>query len=124
MIAALVCLLVMLVLELLTPYWWWVMIVPFAYGAGAARTGWRAFQTSLFAAGLLWLGASLWLYATGSRIIATRMAGMFGLGASGLMIAVTAAVAALAAALSGYAGYAVGVLFRKPAKKTVPKELS
>jgi hypothetical protein len=59
MIAALVCLLVMLVLELLTPYWWWVMIVPFAYGAGAARTGWRAFRTGLFAAGLLWLGASL-----------------------------------------------------------------
>jgi hypothetical protein len=52
------------------------------------------------------------------------MAGMLGLGESGLMIAVTAAVAALAAALSGYAGYAVGVLFRKPAKRTVPKERS
>jgi hypothetical protein len=124
MIAALACLLIMLVLELLTPCWWWVMIVPFAYGAGAARTGWRAFRTGLLAGGLLWLGASLWLYVTGSRIIASRMAGMFGLGASGLMIAVTAAVAALAAALSGYTGYAVGALFRKPAKKTDTKERS
>lgn len=122
MIAALACLLIMLVLELLTPYWWWVMIVPFAYGAGAARTGWRAFRTGLLAAGLLWLGASLGLYFTGSRIIASRMAGVFGLGASGLMIAVTAAVAALAAALSGYAGYAFGALFGKRAKGTTAKK--
>jgi hypothetical protein len=124
MIATLVCLLVMWVWHLLTPYWWGVMLVPFAYGAGLARTGWRAFRTGLLAAGILWLGASLSLYFSGSGIIASRMAGMFGLGRHGLMIAATTLVAAIAAGLSGYAGYAVGVLFRKPAKRTDTKERS
>ena len=42
MIAMLVCLLAMLALQILTPYWWWVMIVPFAFGAAGGderRTG-------------------------------------------------------------------------------------
>ncbi len=57
MIAMLVCLLAMLALQILTPYWWWVMIVPFAFGAGIATSGWRAMRTGVLAAGLLWLGA-------------------------------------------------------------------
>ena len=52
------------------------------------------------------------------------MAGMFSLGRPGPMIAVTALVAAVAAGLSGFAGYTVGVLFRKPAKRTDTKERS
>lgn len=113
MIAVAVCLLVMLVLGLLTPYWWWIMIVPFAYGAAAAGTGWKALRTGFLAAGLLWLGASGYLFLTGSRIIAGRMAAMFGLGRSWLMVLATGLVAGLAAAFSGYAGYAVRALFKK-----------
>jgi len=124
MIATLVCLLVMWVWHLLTPYWWGVMLFPFAYGAGLAKTGGKAIRTGLLAAGILWLGASLYFYFSGSGIIASRMAGMFGLGRPGLMIAATALVAAVAAGLSGYAGYAVGVLFRKPAKRTDTEERS
>jgi hypothetical protein len=124
MIATLVCLLVMWAWHLLTPYWWGVMLVPFAYGAGLAKTGGKAIRTGLLSAGILWLGASLYFYFSGSGIIASRMAGMFGLGRPGLMIAATALVAAAAAGLSGYAGYAVGVLFRKPAKRTDTKERS
>jgi hypothetical protein len=111
MIAAFVCLFVMLALHLLTAYWWWVMIVPFAYGAAAAKTGWRALGTGLVAAGLLWLGAAVFFALTGSRLIASRMAAMFGLGRSWLMVLATAIVAAIAAAVSGYAGYAVRGLF-------------
>jgi hypothetical protein len=116
MTAILVCLLAMLGLQFLTPYWWWVMIVPFAYGAASARSGWKAFRTGFFAAGLLWLGSSLFLYLTGSGLIATRMARMFGLGKSWLMVFVTALIAAVAAGVSGYAGYAVRALVKKPAK--------
>ncbi|MCX6568009.1 MAG: hypothetical protein NT147_03020, partial [Candidatus Aminicenantes bacterium] len=107
MTAILVCLMAMLGLQLLTPYWWWVMIVPFAYGAAAARSGGKAVRTGFFAAGLLWLGSSLFFYLTGSGLIAMRMARMFGLGRSWLMVPVTALVAAVAAGISGYAGYAV-----------------
>ncbi len=116
MTAVLICLLAMLALQLLTPYWWWVMIVPFAFGAAAAQSGWKAFRTGFCAAGLLWLGTSLFLYLTGSGLIASRMARMFGLGRSWLMIPVTALIAAAAAGVSGYAGYAVRALVKKPAK--------
>jgi hypothetical protein len=116
MTAVLMCLLAMLGLQLLTPYWWWVMIVPFAFGAAAARSGWKAFGTCFFAAGLLWLGTSLFLYLTGSGLIASRMASMFGLGKSWLMVVVTALIAAVAAGVSGYTGYVVRTLVKKPAK--------
>ncbi len=116
MTAVLICLLTMLGLQLLTPYWWWVMIVPFAYGAATARPGWKSFRTGFFAAGLLWLGTSLYLYLTGSGLIASRMAGMFGLGKSWLMIFITGLIAAIAAGVSGYAGYAVRALVKKHAK--------
>jgi hypothetical protein len=106
----------------LTPYWWWVMIVPFAYGAAAARSGWKALGTGLFAAGLLWLGSSLFLYLTGSGLIATRMARMFGLGRPWLMIVTTALIAAIAAGISGYAGYAVRTFVKKSAKKRISHE--
>jgi len=113
MTAVLICLLTMLGLQLLTHYWWWAMIVPFAYGAAAARSGGKALGTGFSAAGLLWLGTSLFLYLTGSGLIATRMTRMFGLGNSWLMVFVTALVAAVAASVSGYAGYAVRGLFKK-----------
>jgi hypothetical protein len=117
MTAVLICLLAMLGLQLLTLYWWWVMIVPFAYGAAAARSGWKAFGTGFSAAGLLWLGSSLFLYLTGSGLISTRMARMFGLGKSWPLIFVTALVAAVAAGVSGYAGYAVRGLFKKSGRQ-------
>jgi hypothetical protein len=103
--AVLVCLAAMLVLHGLLPYWWWVMIVPFVYGAAGARKPWQAVRTGLLSAGLLWLGASLFLFLTGSRIVAGRVAAMFGLGNSWLLIAATALLAALAGAVSGYAGH-------------------
>jgi hypothetical protein len=113
MIAILVCLPVMLALQLLTSFWGWVTIVPFAYGAAAARSGGKALRTGFFAAGLLWLGASLYLCVTGSGLIAERMAAMFGLGKSWLMVIVTGLIAAVAAGVAGYAGYAVRGLFKK-----------
>jgi hypothetical protein len=116
MTAVLVCAVIMLVLHLLTPYWWWVMIVPFAYGAAAARSGWKGIRTGFLAAGLLWLGGGLYFFLTGSGIIAGRMAKMFGFGASWLMILVTALVAALAAAFAGHAGFAVRKLLKRTSR--------
>ena len=113
MTAVAACLLVMLALQLITPYWWWTMIVPFAFGAATAKSGGRALGTGFLAAGLLWFGGAGYFYLTGSRIIAARMAGMFGFGRSWLMILLTALLAAAAAAVSGYAGYAVRACFKR-----------
>jgi hypothetical protein len=116
----LLCLLVMLVLQIVWPYWWWVMIVPFVFGAASTMRGWPAFRTGFLAAGLLWLGAGTYLYLTGARIIAARMARLFGFGQPWPLILVTAAVAALAAGLSGYAGCAVRDLFERGGKEERP----
>ena len=113
MIAVIICLLIMLGLQVLTPFWWWVMIVPFAYGVAAARSGAKALCVGFISAGLLWLGSSLYFYFAGSRIIAGRIGRMIGLGKPGLVILATALAAALAAAISGYAGYAVQKIFHR-----------
>ena len=120
MISAPICLGFLLVLQLLTPYWWWIMIVPFAYGLSVGRSGWKAARTGLLSAGLLWAGWSTYLYLTGSGKVAGRMAAVLGIGRSWLMILLTAFVAAAAAAVSGYAGFCVKSLFKKrePAGKT------
>ena len=114
MMAVLICLLAMLVLHILTPFWWWLMIVPFAYGAAAAKSGGKALRTGFLSAGLLWLGSSVYFYLTGSGIITARVAKMFGLPASWPMMLITALIAGIAAAFSGYAGYAVRSVFKKP----------
>jgi len=113
MTAILACLAAMLALQSLTSFWWWVMVVPFVYGTAAARSGGKAFRTGLAAAGLLWLGAALFFRLAGGRLIAERMARMFGLGSSWLMVLATGLVAALAAGLAGYAGYAVRAAVKK-----------
>jgi hypothetical protein len=113
MTAILVCMAVILGLQLVTPYWWWVMLVPFVYGAAAAHSGWAAFRAGFIAAGLVWLGGSAYSYLFGGRIVAERMAVMFGLGGAGLMMAATALVAAFAAGTAGLAGYVVRKLFQR-----------
>jgi hypothetical protein len=113
MSAVLVCTAAMLALGLLVPAWWWVMIVPFGYGAAIARTTGKAVRTGFLSAGLLWLGAGLVFFFAGSRIVAGRVAGMFGLGTSWLLIVAAGLVAAIAGAVSGYAGQSVRGLFRK-----------
>lgn len=121
MIPLLILLAAMLVLELLTPFWWWIMAVPFVYGAAAAPKGGKAFLAGFISAGLLWLGGALYFYLTGSGLIAARVAAMFKVGDARLLMLAAGLVAALAAGLAGYAGYAVKRLFKAPAK-TGPKE--
>jgi hypothetical protein len=118
--ATIACLLAILGLQLAVPFWGWVMIVPFAYGAALATTGWKALRTGFLAAGLLWLGAAIFFYFTGGRLIAARMARMFGLGRPWTMIAATALAAAVAAGLAGYAGYAVRASIKGRAKERRP----
>jgi hypothetical protein len=116
MIPLLILLAAMLVLELLTPFWWWIMAVPFVYGATAAPKGGKAFLAGFISAGLLWLGGELYFFLAGSDLIAARVAAMFKVGDARLLMLAAGLVAALAAGLAGYAGYAVKRLFKAPAK--------
>lgn len=117
MISAILCLVIMLVLQILTPYWWWLAVIPFPFGI-LAKSGWNAAQAGLLSGGLLWLGGSLFFYFTNSRIIAARTAHMFGMRASWLMIIATCIVAAAVSGISAYAGYSVRSIFRGNKEKS------
>jgi hypothetical protein len=117
MIGIIGCLVVLLVLHLITPLWWWVMAVPFLYGLVFGRSAWRSFRTGAFSAGLLWLGAAIYFHVTGSALIARRVAVMMKLGSSWLMVAAAVTIAALAAGVAGLAGYSLRALFQQKRKR-------
>lgn len=112
----LILLAVMLGLELLTPFWWWIMAVPLVYGAAVAPRGGKAFLAGFASAGLLWLGGALYSFVAGSRLIADRIAAMFKVGDGRLLIVAAGLAAAVAAGAAGYAGYAARRLFMAPPK--------
>ena len=111
MMGIVICIVAILVFEILTPFWWWIMVVPFVYSLLRARSGWGGFRVGMFSAGLLWLAGSVYMYFTGGRIIAGRVAQMFNLGISWLMILLTTVIAAVAAGFAGLAGYHLRSLF-------------
>lgn len=98
-----------IVLEAGTQSWIWVAGVPLAFGMAAHVSCRRAAGRGAVAGGLSWLLASLFFYFTSGRIIAGRVAAMFGLAARNgwLMIALTGLLGALIAGLAAYAGAAL-----------------
>jgi len=110
MIAVIACFLVLAALQIFTPYWWWIMAVPFLFGLAAGRSAWSSVRTGAAAAGALWLGAAAYFQLTGSALIARRMAALTGLGSPWLMVAAAPLAAALAAGVSGLAGFSLRAL--------------
>ncbi len=104
-----VCLAIMLVLQLLTPFWWWIMLVPLGFGTWAAHSVWHGTAVGMLSAGSLWLGASLYHWLSSGQFIAGRVATMLGAGLGlnsvALLFVLTALVAVVPAGLSGATGY-------------------
>lgn len=111
------CLAIMLMLQLFTPFWWWIMLVPLGFGMWAARSVWHGMAVGMVSAGSLWLGASLYYWLTSGQFIADRVATMLGAGRGWnsvvLLFVLTALVAVLPAGLSGATGYWYRHLFLK-----------
>lgn len=103
----------MLFLQLLTPFWWWIMMVPFLYGIVKARSGWKGFGVGMASAGLLWLFGSLYYWLTGGGTIAQRVAIMMKLGSPLLLIAAITLVAVLAGGFAGNSGYFLRTALRR-----------
>ncbi len=112
MMSFIICLIVLMILHLLTPFWWWVMAVPLLYGLLFGRSARGSFWTGAAAAGLLWLGAAAYYHLSGSALIAKRMALMMHLGSSWLMVLAAGLLAAVAAGIAGLAGHSVAALFK------------
>jgi FtsH-binding integral membrane protein len=91
-------------LHVLTPFWWWVALVPLAYGFFFAKEDKRAFWEGFLLGAVVWGGAAAFFFLTSGRLIASRMAGMFRLGKGWLILALTALLGGLVAGLASFAG--------------------
>ena len=102
-----ICLVITLLMQLITPFWWWVLVVPFVFALLRGRSGRDVFLIGVLSGGVLWMAASTVLYVTGSQIIAGRVAIMMGLGSSPLLIALTTLIAAGSSGIAASTGFAV-----------------
>lgn len=104
--AVLVCTGALLALHLTTPFWWWIIIVPFVCGIVLVKTGWQGFRTGMVSAGLLWfLSVFVMMVFRGSGIIARRVADLMMVQSPWVLAFITALIAALAAGCAGLTGF-------------------
>lgn len=110
---ALILCVLMLVLHLTTPFWWWIVALPLAYGLFFLETGWGGFRTGMLSAGMLWFLAGLLLWLTKGRIIAERIAVLLKVGSPLLLVLITCILAAIVGGISGMTGVMVRKVVRK-----------
>ncbi len=113
------CLAAILVLQLTTHFWWWILVVPFVYGALASSSGWEGFRSGMLGAGGLWFVAASWQLTTSAHLVSQRVAEMLRVGSSGTVLAATMLVAMIVGGLAGSAGYSLSAL-RRPAHSRTP----
>ncbi len=117
MIAGLLfCFIAMIVAQSVTPYWWWIMLVPFFYGLVMERNGWRAFAVGMISAGFLWLVASLYFWVFGGGIIVERITKMTEFGTPWLLVAASTVVGLVVGGISAATGYFLKAGFRRPSQ--------
>jgi hypothetical protein len=102
------------VLELALRSWVWLALVPLAFGLATGARPLRAAARGAAAGLVSWMAGGLFFFLTSGRIIAGRMAVLFGLGAgrSWLMIAASGLLGALVAGLAAYAGASLRAALR------------
>lgn len=105
--------LILLVLQMLTPYWWWIIAVPLLYGFFRGNSSRHSFLSGLLSAGLLWMGASLYHFLGDAAIVAPRVAEMLGLSAPEWLVAISALIGMVCGGSAGLTGFLVRDLFRK-----------
>ncbi len=113
------CLAAILVLQLTTHFWWWILVVPFVYGALASSSGWEGFRSGMLGAGGLWFVAAGWQLTTSAQLVSQRVAEMLRVGSPVTLVAATMLVAMIVGGLAGSAGYSLSAL-RRPAHVRTP----
>lgn len=109
----LILFLAMLLLHWLTPFWWWVILLPLAYGFLAAKKGGRAFAAGMISAGLLWFAMSAVALLTRSATILAKVNLMVQLPGESYLIIFAATIIAM---LCGGFGALTGFLLREATK--------
>ncbi len=111
MIGIAICFVAMLILQIFTPFWWWILVVPFAGAIFLCDSAKEGFKVGFIAAGLLWLLAGLFFYINGADVIFGRTATLLRMPVSWLLFIFTAVIAGLAGGVGGLGGYWAGAAF-------------
>ncbi len=100
--------LLILVLSLVAQFflpWWIIAVIAFGLALWKAHSAGNAFVSGFLGIGLGWLGASLFIHLRTGAILTAKIAQLFSLPSSVLLVVITALVGGLVggfAALSGY----------------------
>jgi hypothetical protein len=113
MIPTVIAAVLILLFQLVTPHWWWIMVVPFGVALSRPMSAWGAFRMGILSAGIVWLVASGGLFLTTSQIIASRIALMLNVGSGWMVLFATVGVAMIAGGVAGAAGQAVRERFSR-----------
>ncbi len=102
---------VLIILFLLFPAWWWIMIVPFVFCLIMTSKFGLSFWSSFFAVLVVWGIRSLWVYFSGAQIITQRMADLFGIHQPALFIFVILILGSISSAIAGITGTSLRTFF-------------
>ncbi len=108
-----ICMLIISLLQTLTPYWWWIIIVPFIYGLIKIQSASKGLLVSIISSGLSWLFYCLYYLLFGNNNIIKKVAIMMKLNTPLLIIIIIALITILATGIAEYCGYCMRNLFKK-----------
>lgn len=94
--------------------WWSLAVVAFLVCCFVQQSSGRSFLVAFLAVFLLWLCFGLWKDNGNAHLLATRMAGVFGLPHYSLYLVVAALIGGLAAGFAGWAGSLTRKAFQAP----------
>ncbi len=104
---------IMLILHLLTPFWWWVMLIPFINSVIRGASALRSFGSGFVSAGLLWTAMALFLNISFTREVVPRVMAMTGATSFWMLVLVTGIVAGLCGGFASLCGFYLRDIFRK-----------
>ena len=107
------CSIVLLIFNLLTPLWYWIIIVPFVFSFIRLKSGWAAFVAGAVSAGLVWLVGSLYYWISASEFVAVRVAAMLKFNSPWMLIGITFSIAIVSGGMAATSGALLKKVFQK-----------
>lgn len=101
----LVAMVVLALLSWFLPVWWWIVVVPLAYGLWRSRSGPRAFLAGFLTAGVVWGGAAVWLFANGAARVTERVAVLLQVPEAWMLLAILTVVAGVVGGFAASGGF-------------------
>ena len=116
-LATLICALLIVGANLLSPFWGWIMIVPFLFGLIVTSRVAKAFFVGAIAAGIAWFGSSIYFWKSGGEIVASRVAEILQLNVPELLILAIGLIGFIAGGFAAAAGASLRALFTNSARQ-------